>query len=91
MSEPTYDSITNAIEGLIADGRPFVRCACGFVAVSGDEFENRIALQEHPCPHRSIVVEADGHWYDRIFSLWGFLILFVLAYAVLAALGKATW
>lgn len=91
MSEPLNDKIAPEVDRLIADGRPFIRCACGFLAVSADEYENRIALEEHPCPHRGeeTVEYGETRWYHRVFSLYGLLIVIVLAWAVLAGLGKA--
>jgi len=93
MSEPMHDvNQQQAVDALIADGRPFVRCACGFVAVSDSKTENRWALEEHPCPHRADVEEdGEDRWYHHVFSLWGLLILVVVASAVLVALGKAKW
>ncbi len=80
----TSPNLSNA--ELLADGRPFVRCGCGFLAVSEDETENRWALEEHACPH-SGDVKSDRRWYDVAFSFWGVLLVFIVASAVLAGMG----
>ncbi len=69
---------------LLADGRPFVRCGCGFLALSDDAAENRYALEEHPCLTGG---QSDRRWYDVAFSFWGVLLVFIVASAVLAGMG----
>jgi hypothetical protein len=90
----TATPLTPDLAALLADGRPFVRCGCGFVAISVSVVSNNEALEEHPCPHRadSDDKEPGGtRWYEHVFSFWGAVILFLIASAVLVALGRATW
>lgn len=37
---------------LVADGRSFSVCSCGFIIVSADDLEVRWTIENHPCPHR---------------------------------------
>lgn len=79
---------------LIADGRPFIRCPCGFIAISSNPDANREALEEHDCPQ--VPVEPPRpprarYWYDFLSTFWGFAIVLTVAWAVLAALGVTKW
>lgn len=75
------------IKALLADGRAAIRCSCGFVVVGDDEAANRYALDDHPCPNRPVEYTP---WYGYVFSLWGVIVLFIVASAVLAGIG-AKW
>lgn len=75
------------LQAIAAAGQAVIRCSCGFVAMGADEGHMREAFEVHPCPNRT--VDEQPRWWEAIFSLWGFLILTVVAYAVLAGIGKA--
>ena len=79
---------------LIADGRPFIRCPCGFVAISSSPDANREALEEHACPMEPSTQPRQprsSHWYDFLNSFWGLMIVLVVAWAVLAGMGVTKW
>lgn len=82
MTNPTLPTDAE----ILADGRPFVRCGCGFLAASNDATENRYALEEHHCS-LAAQAQSDRRWYDGVFSLWGLLIVFIIASAILAGMG----
>lgn len=85
ISKPVGNS---DVAALVADGRPFVRCSCGFVAMSSNATDNESALAEHPCPN--VVAEEGGDevsWLHFVFSFWGLVIIGVIVYGVLMGIG----
>jgi len=81
---------------LLADGRPVIRCGCGFLAVSDDQQDNQWAYTDHvarSCPLAPVrpVVHTRQPWYGPLFSIWGLLIVFTICYAILAGTGHAKW
>ncbi len=87
----TEPHIGTDLAALLADGRPFLRCACGFLAVSNSATDNESALSEHPCPNGSVApggVEAvETSWLGHVFSFWGLVLVAMLVYAVLMGIG----
>lgn len=66
-----------ALQRLVADGRRFYRCGCGFVAVLDDT--DVMDPEGHPCP---LVTPHPVQWHERAFSMPGLLMVGIIAYAV---------
>lgn len=93
MSDPRNLNDTAPNEAaLLADGRPVIRCGCGFLAVSDDQQDNQWAYTDHvnsACPNAPArpVVEKREPWYGPVISFWGFFIIFIICSAILAGMG----
>lgn len=62
---------------LPGDGRPFIRCGCGFAAVSPSQMTNLDAYREHYCPVRP----RPAFWtslVSNLFSPWGLAVVSVI-------------
>lgn len=76
------------LAALISAGQPYVRCSCGFVAVSTSPVENRRALEEHPCRHRQNAGADEDErvpWYTILFTPFGVFIVVIVASAAVSA------
>lgn len=62
---------------------PELTCGCGFVARQGSVEANEDAFGAHRC------VELPHRWYDAAFSFEGFMIVSVLAIAVVMLVGPS--
>ena len=78
------------IESALADGRPVIRCGCGFFAISEDQSLNVEALNMHACPNAYEEVETEGEsrWYHHVFSFWGYAIAIAAALALMQIFGS---
>lgn len=77
---PTPTASDVELARILADGRPAIRCGCGFFAVSDDQETNLEALNDHECPLTFVEsAPADDRWYHHVFSLWGLVFLFIIA------------
>jgi hypothetical protein len=77
---------------VLGDGRPVIRCGCGFLAVADDQQDNQWAYTDHverACPLAPVrpVVHRTEPWYAPLFSFWGFAIVLILCSAILAGMG----
>lgn len=56
---------------LLASGRSFLRCGCGFLAVGVSEPRNLIAFKRHRCT----TAGGSKRWYESLFTEEGYLII----------------
>lgn len=86
-SDPTPTDID--VERVLADGRPAIRCGCGLVVVSDDQETNLEVFAAHDCPLTFVETTSEDvdHWYHHVFSLWGWVILGTIAYAIVLIFG----
>ena len=71
----------------LAGERAVIRCSCGFLVLGSDEDSNRLAFNGHPCPNRPAEDPEPTHLLGYLFSWPALVIVAVIAYAILVAIG----
>ncbi len=76
------------LAAVLATGVPFIRCGCDFLAVSPDQYQNRLAVDRHSCTES----EEDGSapWYAYLLSWEAGTVLIPIAFIVYALVTALT-
>jgi hypothetical protein len=75
------------LAALLADGRAFVRCGdgCGFLAVSADQNQNRLAVDRHECPDTFFHGEGVS-WVSYVFPWPAIIIVATIVWGIVVAM-----